>query len=394
MKLFVSRTALLRGAIFVAAVALGAWLGAIQARIRFGPSAGMIAAFSEKDLFKRLRAGIGCIEGQGAAGCADLAALLERRGTAARLGAPELFRTVLYRWGQCDPHGALRFLNRTRQTDDLAASQAAILHGWLDADTRAALAWCRAHPVPEFSAEREDGDMFRRERRWRTLAEFNMDAARKCLEAGTPATDFRGVSPFLNVRQSPEATPWLGPAALERTAAPRQIPNFEYRWRHLVLAWAENEPLAAYNWLIRTQDLPVGRDAVLPDLLRRWFRQEPARVADLVVYENDGNKWLDGFQDGFALWAGRDPEGVLAWIRKLPERIADDSFKMRRAIDIADMNPDVALEIALEIKDPDYRNEIVEDCVVHCQKRFPTIFTDYMQKHGSRIPPIIKARVK
>lgn len=376
MTLRAPRPGLLRAAILVAVIVIGAWFGASRARTRFAPSARMAAVFSESNLFKRLRAGIECIEGQGPAGCADIAMLLDRNDTAARLGAPELFRAVLYRWGQCDPHGALGFLRQTRQTDDLTVSHGAVLHGWLDTNPRVALDWCRAHLLPEFPAETRT--MYRLERRWRTLAEFNIDAARRCIVAGTPFTDFRGVSPFLEVRQSPDAIPWLDGE----------------RRNGFVLAWGESDPFAAYRWLIQTHNMAGPQNEVIPRLLRRWFRDEPARVADLVVYENGENRWLGGFQDGFALWVGRDPEGVVAWIRKLPDQIADDSFKMRRAIDIADMNPDAAIEIAFEIKDPDFRNEIVEDCVSHCQKRFPTHFADFIKKYESRLPAPIKSRFK
>jgi hypothetical protein len=379
-------------AILLAAVAAGVWLGSSVARTRFAPSTEMAAAFSERDLFTRLREGLDCIGGQGAAGCADLAMMIEKREIAARLGAPELFRAVLYRWGQCDPRGALAFLRTTRYTDALALSHAAILHGWLDTDARAALAWCRSHPLPEFSCEAED--LPRLERRWRTAAEFNLEAAERSLEAGMPHTSFRGVSPFLRVLRPPEDTPWLRKTAKGRDPNGDYGMVFEQRWAALLLTWAENEPLVVYRWLVRTQNLPVGREAPIQMLLEQWFRTDPARVADLVVYENDGNRWLDGFREGFALWASRDPEAMLAWIQKLPPRIADDRFRMRRANVAGVVNPDLALEIALGIGDAELRTEIIEDCVSSCRKRFPSFFPEWLKKHESAIPASARRRVE
>lgn len=385
------RKTLLRAAIFLATMAAGAWIGSSQARTRFSPSAEMAAAFSERDLFKRLRLGLDCIERQGPAGCAHLAKMIEKREIAARLGAPELFRAVLYRWGQCDPHGALGFLRTTRHVDELAFSHGAILHGWLDEDAPAALAWCRSHPLPEFSFE--GSGLTKLERRWRTAAEFDMDAVVQSLEGGMRCTNFQGASPFLRVRRPPEDTLWFRKPAKGPNSSSDDGTDV-FGWNGFVLAWGENEPLAAYRWLVRTQNLPVGRDAVIQMLLKDWFRTDPARVADLVVYENDGNRWLDGFQEGFALWARRDPDAMLAWIRRLPVRIADDRFRMRRAIVAAEVNPDLALEIALGIKDDEFRTEIIEDCVSLCRKRFPSYFRDWLKKHESTIPASARRRVE
>jgi hypothetical protein len=360
-------------------------MGSWAARARFSPAPELTAVFSERDLFKRLHLGLECIQRQGAGGCTDLAKVLETRETAARLGAPELFRAVLYRWGQCDPHGALNFLRTTRLTDDLALSHAAILHGWLDADAPAAIAWCRSHPLPEFSSERERlSDL---ERRWRTAAEFDIGAVHRALESGAVPTDFEGVSPFSKIMLPPEDTQWLRKAGAKRGPNAQGDADFDSRWLGLVLAWGENSPMAAYRWLVQTPDLPMGRDLPIQMLLKQWFRREPARVADLVVYENYGNRWLEGFDEGFRLWAGRDPDAMRKWVQSLPDRIANDEFKMRRAIGAAEVNPDLALELALSIEDPAFRKEIIEDCVGLCRKRFPSYFPAWIKVHESEIPP-------
>ena len=368
----------------LAAIAAGALLARMHATARFGPSAEMLAAFSEMDPFRRFAIGLRCIEGQSADGCADLARLLERRDIAARFGATELFRATLYRWGQCDPQRALAFLQRTRQTDQLALSQAAILFGWLDSDTPAALAWCRANPWPAFDLTGHR--LSWAEHPWRALAESDLDATMRRLDDREVFTSFAGVAPFLHVTRPPHETPWLGAAVPAGGNSAARV-RYEQRWIGLVLAWSQDEPLAAYRWLVNAKNTPVGSAAVIQMLLARWFREEPARVADLVVYENRGNHWLDGFHQSLTLWARRDPAGFLKWVRTLPAHIADDQFKERRAIAAAEVNPDLALDLALEIKDADFRHEIVEDCVGLCRHRFPSAYPGWLARRGPQIPP-------
>ena len=361
----------------LASITAGVLLARSHATVRFGPSAEMLAAFSEMDPFRRIANGLRSIERQSSDGCADLARLLERRDIAARFCAPELFRATLFRWGQCDPQRALLFLGHTRQTDQLALSQAAILFGWLDADAAAALAWCRANPWPAF-------DLSGHRLSWaehssRAMAERDLDGALRQLDDRDVFTTFEGVAPFLRVTRPPHETPWLEPGPSSE--------RYNHRWIGLVLAWAQDEPLAAYRWLVNAKNTPVGTDAVIQMLLSRWFREEPARVADLVVYENRNNGWLDGFHQSLTLWARRDPAGFLKWVRMLPARIADDQFKARRAIAAAEVNPDLALDLALEIKDADLRSEIIEDCVGLCRHRFPSAYSGWLERRGAQIPP-------
>ena len=378
-----ARTFLIHTSVMLVAVTAGVLLARKQATARFAPSPEMAAAFSEMDPFRRFAIGLRCIERQKTNGCADLAEFLERREIAASFGGPELFRAVLYRWGQCDPQRAITFLQSTRQTDQLALSHAAVLFGWLDTDTPTALAWCRAHPWPAFDLSGEA--LSWTEHSWRALAERDLDSALRLLEAYEIPAKFDGVAPFLHVTRPPHETPWLGPHP-PNGETPEASYRYEQRWIGLVLAWSQEHPLAAYRWLVNAQNTPVGTDAVIQILLARWFREEPARAADLVVYENRGNRWLDGFEPSLRLWARRDSAAFLRWVRKLPPDIADDGFRMRRASSVMDANPDLALDLALGIKDANLRIEIIEDCMSVCRKHFPSAFPEWLKAHESQIP--------
>ena len=239
---------------------------------------------------------------------------VDRGGVLQSSNKEVVLQNILSQWWEKDPSAAMAWARQMQpgQQRDLALGRLALdasLSSFEQAGVllasvrdRSALASGGKQMAEEWAA-RDPQAAFAWVRRWESLTSLSEEWVMEMAEATMQTWLRKSFANALAVFQE------MPPGSMRNAVAGKTVET-----------WAGHDRDAALQWVEAHH--PAGdpvKGALLRAIARTWVRNDPAALRQWALPHAGDPDWLPAIMETVAQWALKEPDGVIAWAKSLPE---------------------------------------------------------------------------
>ena len=282
--------------------------------------------------------------------------------------------TILAVLAAYDPQRAADWLKNPENTNAFYPGLGHALAGtiskeWARQDLPAALAWAQSLP------DQQRGGAYSGV--LGSLATTNPEQASSLaltLEPGPARQHIVGEIASSWARNSPtDAIAWAKTlSSQEQTDATRSA----------LRVWSQNKPSEAAAYL---DSLDQAIDSHLPVVAGTWARNEPAKAANWIASQPDGEGRDDAIAKTLWNWTTQNPAAATTWVQAQTNVSVRDHAISGLATAALDFDPPTALDWSNKITEPDLKNALIQRSLSIWRRKDPETARQWAKENNTQI---------
>ncbi|HBE95697.1 MAG TPA: hypothetical protein DDW68_00820, partial [Verrucomicrobiales bacterium] len=152
--------------------------------------------------------------------------------------------------------------------------------------------------------------------------------------------------------------------------------------RSALRIWSQNTPSETAAYL---DSLNQKIDSHLPTVAPSWARREPAKAADWVASQPEGEGRNDALAKTLWNWTTQNPAAATTWVQEQPNDSVRDHAIAGLATAALDFNPSTALDWSIKIIGPKLKNSLIQRSLSIWYRKDPEDAQQWAEDHNTTI---------